>query len=196
MEQWEMNKKAKEGVGKKLWELYGKKETKEEPESKYKTFEEAKAAGDVPGMIERKFNAKREANKTVIALTNELYESMDIKQIMRRRKRAEKEVAEVEELREDVYERELNKVITSMAGVGGLSDEHKIAKAKEYLADNPPKSIVEIEAEYTEAKKYHTALQNCISRFAVENADVIEAERERRRREEVLASGIMEELGE
>lgn len=194
MEAYEMEQKSRAGVSRKLAEFYGQKEV-QQPEQKYKSYEEAKAAGDVKGMIGKKMEAGSAAKRGVISLTNELYESMDIKQIMRERKKAEKRKAEAKEFRDNLYERELQKWIKEFSKVGGLSEDMVKGKAIEAVESDPSDALREAYDDFAEAKKRYTALNNCVDRYKVENADLIEAELTARRREELISSGILEELG-
>jgi murein L,D-transpeptidase YcbB/YkuD len=191
----EMQEKARAGVSRKLAEFYGQKKEVQQPEQKYKSYEEAKAAGDVKGMIGKKLEAGSAAKRGVISLTNELYESMDIKQIMRERKKAEKRKAEAKEFRDNLYEEELQKHIKEFSKVGGLSEDMVKGKAIEAVESDPSDALREAYDDFAEAKKRYTALNNCVDRYKVENADLIEAELTARRREELISSGILEELG-
>lgn len=186
---------VKKSISNKLGAYYGKPEPEAEGTEKYNSYEEAKKAGDVSGMIGKKLGAHRAANRSVIALTNELYESLDIKQIMSKRKTAEKAKDEAKDFYVTLYDKELKKVMDKMVAVGGMGEGVKRVKAEEYLAANMPDALIQAEKEYKEAKKYRTALENCFDRYCLENKDIIEAERERKRRDEVLASGVLEELG-
>lgn len=200
MSNYESNTQVRESLRKKLGEFYGQKEV-QQPEQKYKSYEEAKAdeAGSnekrIQAMIGFKRAALSEANKSVISLTNELYESMDIKQIMRERKKAEKRKAEAKEFRDNLYERELQKHIKEFSKVGGLSEDMVKGKAIEAVESDPSDALREAYDDFAEAKKRYTALNNCVDRYKVENADLIEAELTARRREELISSGILEELG-
>ena len=186
---------VKKSIGAKLRAYYGEPEPKDEVASKYNSYEEAKEAGDVSGMIAKKLDAKRAANRSVIALTNELYSTLSIKDIMSQRKRADKAVTEAKEFKDDLYKREIDKLVKSFGKIGGLSEDMLRGKAIEAFDANPSEAYKEAEKDYREAKKRKTALNNCVDRYALENKDIIEAERERKRREEVLESGILDELG-
>ena len=83
MQAYEMNNKATEGLAKKMAVYREANPLQEPPATKthdYDTYENAKNAGDVQGMLKHKLGNYR---KRVVNLSNEVYNTLPIKDILK-----------------------------------------------------------------------------------------------------------------
>lgn len=194
MREWEMNKKAKSGISKKMSMYHG-----EEPErdnstsSKYSSYAQAKEAGDTVSMI-----AFKRANKgaKIRALSAE-YSKLPISEIQSRIKSSEetlgKAKAIVDRMREQEYNR-LKKEYSKIGGLVGIRLEGAIAETmQDYERQN--EEFLKAMADYNAIKTENRALKNAKDAYIVANQSLIEEEKRKFQRKELLDSGILEELG-
>lgn len=201
MNSFEMGMKARESVSKKMAEHFGYTEEKQEPKEKYSSYDEAKEAEDVSGMLYHKFREReaRRKGSNVITLSKEYASTLSIAEIQKRIPHSKDLAEKAKALMDRIYNTELDKVTKHyQQTIGGLQGE-EMARAKameavdEWAMQN--EEYLEARSTYEEASRDYTALTNAKEMYIEANMDLIEAERERARKEELLGSGILEELG-
>lgn len=201
MSEMETGKNVMDSIERKLDSYYGAPKENSIPSAKYGSYEEAKEAGDVVEMIGCKLLEAdaRASKKDLITLSNQYSSTMSIIDIQRKIPSAESIMKKSKSIMDRMYEAELNKVTKYyQKSVGGLQQEELAkAKAKEAVdewadADEEYQKAV---ADYLEAKREYTALSNAKDVYIEGNKELIEAERVRAKREELLSSGILAELG-
>ena len=158
-------------------------------------LDEAREAGNVQEMIHYKRAARRLAHKSVITLSNEYYDQMSISDILKGIKATEKEVASNKELMDDLYEREQEKALSEYSKRFGTTDSRVQALVAEHMDSWNNEQYLQISNDYKNAKKRLTALNNAKSMYLEDNKELIEAEKQRVKREELLSSGLLEDLG-
>lgn len=196
MQAWEMEKQAKESLFKRL-DLYRGKPKETVHTNTQISYDEAKAAGNVGAMLDAKFRAFDEKAKNLVALTNEVYATKSITEIQNSIKELEKSVeksAETVQLLEQAQERKFRKEYSRIGGLVGIHLDAAVYEAmNEWLSTN--EKYLEAVAELKDVKKDYTAHCNAKEIYLEDNKDLIEAEREKARRRDLLSSGILEELG-
>ena len=199
MEAWKMEKKARESVAQKMAIYHGESKGVNNPLFLFDTYEEAKEAGSVSGMLQHKMSAYRDRSRGVVSLSKEYSDTLSIIEIQSRLKEAKALEAKAKSLVERLYDKELERVTREyQKTIGGLQNEDIArGKALEYMGSWVEENEVYKEAlkSYTEAKKEATALNNARDMYIEDNKELIRAEQERAKREELLSSGILEDFG-
>lgn len=199
MEAWKMEKKARESVAQKMAIYHGESKGDNKPLFLFDTYEEAKEAGSVSGMLQHKMSAYRDRSRGVVSLSKEYSDTLSIIEIQSRLKEAKALEAKAKSLVERLYDKELERVTREyQKTIGGLQNEDIArGKALEYMGSWVEENEVYKEAlkSYTEAKKEATALNNARDMYIEDNKELIRAEQERAKREELLSSGILEDFG-
>lgn len=174
----------------------------EPKEIKYPTssYQEAKEAGNVREMLrhEHEMLTKKKERQSVAARSKEYISTLSISEIRQRLVTSKKQGDTKKEHMDRLYNAELDMVTREMKSYGSfVVNELFLAQAKEAAMERLQKSpeYLEVKAAYDEALLEHRALSTAKEAYIEEHKDLIEAERERVRREEFLASGILEELG-
>lgn len=193
---WEMEKRAKENLDKKMVAYHG--EPKEIVHTKTETtYEDAKAAKNVGAMIDCKMNVHRKEVEKIISFSKEIYSSKSIAEIQNRIKELERSVEKQEEtvqLLEQAQEQKFRKEFSRIGGLVGIHlDAAVYAAMNEWLSTD--EKYLEAVTELKTVKKDYTAYCNAKELYLEDNKDLIEAEREKSRRRDLLSSGILEELG-
>lgn len=193
---WEMEKRAKENLDKKMVAYHG--EPKEIVHTKTETtYEDAKAAKNVGAMIDCKMNVHRKKVEKIISFSKEIYSSKSIAEIQNSIKELEKSVkdkTETVQLLEQEQERKFRKEYSRIGGLVGIHLDAAVYQAMdEWLSTN--EKYLEAVAELRAIKRDYTAYCNAKEMYLEDNKDLIEEERAKARRAELLSSGILEELG-
>lgn len=188
----------RKSVGQKLAVYHEEKDKDEvEPLYLYDTYEEAKKAGSVSGMLQHKMRDRREEHKKITSLSNEIYSTKSITEIQNRIKELERSVEKQEEtvqLLEQAQERKFRKEFSRIGGLVGIHLDAAVYEAMNGWLSTDEKYL-EAVTELKTVKKDYTAHCNAKELYLEDNKDLIEAEREKNRRRDLLSSGILEELG-
>lgn len=188
----------RKSVGQKLAVYHGEKDKDEvEPLYLYDTYEEAKKAGSVIGMLQHKMKGHREKSEKITSLSNKVYATKSITEIQNSIKELEKSVekqAETVQLLEQAQEQKFRKEYSRIGGLVGIHLDAAVYDAmNEWLSTD--EKYLEAVTELKTVKKDYTAYCNAKEIYLEDNKALIEAERERARQRELLSSGILEELG-
>lgn len=201
MNSFEMDMKAREGVRKKMAEHFGYTEEEQEPKEKYSSYDEAQKARDVKSMLDYKFREREAKRKgsNVITLSKEYASTLSIAEIQKRIPHSKTLAEKAKALMDRIYNTELDKVTEHyQKTIGGLQGE-EMARAKAMEAVDAwamkNEGYLEARSAYEEVNREYTALKNAKEMYIEANMDLINAEKERARKEELLASGILEEMG-
>lgn len=198
MQAYEMNNKVTEGLAKKL-AVYREAHPIQEPSvtktHDYNSWEDVKNAGDVQGMIYHKL---LHYQKRVVNLSKEVYTDIPIKEILKGieelKVSVQQKADDVEMLRE-AQRRKIEKEYKQH--IGGLTGIRFIGAVEEALSDYEKRdeTFLQAVADAQEEKRKYTAYCNARDMYIEDNKDLIEAEREKARKEEFKQSGILEMLG-
>lgn len=197
MQAYEMNNKATEGLAKKM-AVYREANPLQEPPAikthDYDTYENAKNAGDVQGMLKHKLGNYR---KRVVNLSNEVYNTLPIKDILKGVDELEASVQEKVDDVETLLEAQRRRIEKEYKQIGGLVGIRFDAKVQEALSEyeRTDSTYLQAVADVQEEKRKYTAYCNARDMYIEDNKDLIEAEREKNRKEEFKQSGILEKLG-
>lgn len=197
MQAYEMNNKATEGLAKKL-AVYREANPLQEPlvakTHDFDTYEDAKNAKDVPGMLKHKLGNYR---KRVVNLSNEVYNTLPIKDILKGVDELEVSVQQKADDVEMLREAQRRKIEKEYKHIGGLTGIRFIGAVEEALSDyeKGDETYLQAVADAQEEKRKYTAYCNARDMYIEDNKDLIEAEREKNRKEEFKQSGILEKLG-
>lgn len=196
MQAWEMDKKASEGISKKLMDYHGNpKETVHT--STQMSYEDAKKAGNVRAMISCKLGAHKKGVEKITALSNEVYSTKSITEIqnaIRELKKSVEEQSETVQLLEQAQERKIRKEYSKIGGLVGIRLDAAVEEAMDEWMGADGR-YMEAVKELNATKRNYTAHCNAKEMFLEDNKDFIEAERKKARQKELLSSGILEELG-
>lgn len=197
MQAYEMNNKATEGLAKKLAVYRGAPPIQEPPVTKtpdYNSWEDAKNAGDVQGMIYHKLSHYQ---KRVVNLSKEVYTDIPIKEILKGIEELKVSVQQKADDVEMLREAQRRKIEKEYKHIGGLTGIRFIGAVEEALSDyeNWDETFLQAVADAQEEKRKYTAYCNARDMYIEDNKDLIEAEREKARKEEFKQSGILEKLG-
>lgn len=202
MGNYQFDKKAEESIGKKLNALHGFTEPEERVESII-SYDKAKEDGNVKAMLANKLTQYREKksglDNSVIDLSQEYYSTLSIGDIQSRLHKTKALVDKAKDTMDRIYKEELDKITKHyQKTIGGLQDE-ELARCKAIEAAKEQVVMIDEYKEafiiYGDSKKEYTALKNAKEMYIEDNMDLINAEKERVRKEELLASGILEEMG-
>lgn len=197
MQAYEMNNKATEGLAKKLAVYREAHPIQEPPVIKtpdYNSWEDAKNAGDVQGMIYHKL---LHYQKRVVNLTKEVYTDIPIKEILKGIEELKVSVQQKADDVEMLREAQRRKIEKEYKHIGGLTGIRFIGEVEEALSDYEKwdETFLQAVADAQEEKRKYTAYCNARDMYIEDNKDLIEAEREKARKEEFKQSGILEMLG-
>lgn len=197
MQAYEMNNKATEGLAKKLAVYREANPLQEPPVEKthdFDTYEDAKNAKDVQGMLKHKLGNYR---KRVVNLSNEVYNTLPIKDILKGVDELEVSVQEKVDDVETLLEAQRRRLEKEYKQIGGLVGIRFDAKVQEALSEyeKTDSTYLQAVADAQEEKRKYTAYCNARDMYIEDNKDLIEAEREKNRKEEFKQSGILEKLG-
>lgn len=197
MQAYEMNNKATEGLAKKLAVYREAHPIQEPPVPKthdYNSWEDAKNAGDVQGMIYHKL---LHYQKRVVNLSKEVYTDIPIKEILKGIEELKVSVQQKADDVEMLREAQRRKIEKEYKHIGGLTGIRFIGAVEEALSDyeNGDETFLQAVADAQEEKRKYTAYCNARDMYIEDNKDLIEAEREKARKEEFKQSGILEMLG-
>ena len=197
MQAYEMNNKATEGLAKKLAVYREAHPIQEPPVTKthdYDTYEDAKKAGDVQGMLYHKLARYR---KKVVNLSKEVYTDIPIKEILKGIEELKVSVQQKADDVETLREAQRRKIEKEYKHIGGLTGIRFIEAVEEALSDyeKGDETFLQAVADAQEEKRKYTAYCNARDMYIEDNKDLIEAEREKARKEEFKQSGILEMLG-
>ena len=197
MQAYEMNNKATEGLAKKLAVYREANPLQESPVAKthdFDTYEDAKNAKDVQGMLKHKLGNYR---KRVVNLSNEVYNTLPIKDILKGVDELEVSVQEKVDDVETLLEAQRRRIEKEYKQIGGLVGIRFDAKVQEALSEyeKTDSTYLQAVADAQEEKRKYTAYCNARDMYIEDNKDLIEAEREKNRKEEFKQSGILEKLG-
>lgn len=177
--------------------VVAKMETPEEESSS--SWEDAKEAGNVKGMIGAKMVSYRAnlGKRGVISLSKEYSSTLSIGDIQKRLPVAESVMKKAENTRNRIYNSELTKAKEKVRKAGVLNDEVVQAKAEEIVEEwaVTNEEYQKADKEYLTLRTEFMALRNAKDMYIEKNKDLIEAEELKARRRELLASGILEERG-
>lgn len=197
MQAYEMNNKAKEGLAKKLAVYREAHLIQEPPVTKthdYNSWEDAKNAGDVQGMLYHKLSHYQ---KRVVNLSKEVYTDIPIKEILKGIEELKVSVQQKADDVEMLREAQRRKIEKEYKHIGGLTGIRFIGAVEEALSDyeKEDETFLQAVADAQEEKRKYTAYCNARDMYIEDNKDLIEAEREKARKEEFKQSGILETLG-
>lgn len=197
MQAYEMNNKATEGLAKKLAVYREANPLQEPPVAKthdFDTYEDAKNAKDVQGMLKHKLGNYR---KRVVNLSNEVYNTLPIKDILKGVDELEVSVQEKVDDVETLLEAQRRRIEKEYKQIGGLVGIRFDAKVQEALSEyeKTDSTYLQAVADAQEEKRKYIAYCNARDMYIEGNKDLIEAEREKNRKEEFKQSGILEKLG-
>lgn len=197
MQAYEMNNKATEGLAKKLAVYREAHSIQEPPVAKthdYNSWEDAKNAGDVQGMIYHKLSHYQ---KRVVNLSKEVYTDIPIKEILKGIEELKVSVQQKADDVEMLREAQRRKIEKEYKHIGGLTGIHFIEAVEDALSDyeKGDETFLQAVADAQEEKRKYTAYCNARDMYIEDNKDLIEAEREKARKEEFKQSGILEMLG-
>ncbi len=197
MQEYEMNNKATEGLAKKLAAYREAYPIQEPPVIKthdYNSWEDAKNAGDVQGMIHHKLLRYQ---KRVVNLSKEVYTDIPIKEILKGIEELKVSVQQKADDVEMLREAQRRKIEKEYKHIGGLTGIRFIGEVEEALSDyeKGDETFLQAVADVQEEKRKYTAYCNARDMYIEDNKDLIEAEREKARKEEFKQSGILEMLG-
>lgn len=197
MSAYEMNNKAKEGLAKKMAVYREANPLQEHPVTKthdYDTYEDAKNAGDVHGMIHHKLSRYQ---KRVVNFSKEVYTDIPIKEILKGIEELKVSVQQKADDVEMLREAQRRKIEKEYKHIGGLTGIRFIGAVEEALSDyeKGDETFLQAVADAQEEKRKYTAYCNARDMYIEDNKDLIEAEREKARKEEFKQSGILEMLG-
>lgn len=197
MQAYEMNNKATEGLAKKLAVYREANPLQESSVIKthdFDTYEDAKNAKDVQGMLKHKLGNYR---KRVVNLSNEVYNTLPIKDILKGVDELEVSVQEKVDDVETLLEAQRRRIEKKYKQIGGLIGIRFDAKVREALSEykKTDSTYLQAVADAQEEKRKYTAYCNARDMYIEDNKDLIEAEREKIRKEEFKQSGILEKLG-
>lgn len=199
----EMNvkKRVDDSLTRKIQKHFAQNEIEVEIRSNvFSTYEEAKQAGNVREMIGFKKEAfdERVGTAGVIKLSNEYYSTLGISEIQKRLSVAESNMKKSKDAMDRMFDNEVEKLTKEYRKIGGLQDK-EVARGKAIEAVDVWKltddEFLRLKGEYLECKKEFLALKNAKDMYIEDNKELIEYEKQRAKREELLASGILEELG-
>ena len=197
MQAYEMNNKATEGLAKKL-AVYREANPLQEPSvtkpHDFDTYEDAKNAKDVQVMLKHKLGNYR---KRVVKLSNEVYNTVPIKDILKGVDELKVSVQEKVDDMETLLEAQRRRIEKEYKQIGGLVGIRFDAKVQEALSEyeKTDSTYLQAVADAQEEKRKYTAYCNARDMYIEDNKDLIEAEREKTRKEEFKQSGILEKLG-
>lgn len=197
MRAYEMNNKATEGLAKKL-AVYREANPLQEPSvtktHDFDTYEDVKNAKDVQGMLKHKLGNYR---KRVVNLSNEVYNTVPIKDILKGVDELKASVQEKVDDVETLLEAQRRRIEKKYKQIGGLVGIRFDAKVQEALSEyeKTDSTYLQAVADVQEEKRKYTAYCNARDMYIEDNKDLIEAEREKIRKEEFKQSGILEKLG-
>lgn len=197
MQAYEMNNKATEGLAKNLAVYREAHSIQEPPVPKthdYNSWEDAKNAGDVQGMVYHKL---LHYQKRVVNLSKEVYTDIPIKEILKGIEELKVSVQQKADDVEMLREAQRRKIEKEYKHIGGLTGIRFIGAVEEALSDyeNGDETFLQAVADAQEEKRKYTAYCNARDMYIEDNKDLIEAEREKARKEEFKQSGILEMLG-
>lgn len=201
MQAYEMNNKATEGLAKKLAVYREAHPIQEPPVTKthdYNSWEDAKNAGDVQGMIYHKL---LHYQKRVVNLSKEVYTDIPIKEILKGIEELKVSVQQKADAVETLREAQRQRIEKEYKQIGGLTGIRLIGAIEEALSDyeKGDETFLQAVADAQEEKRKYTAYCNARDMYIEDNKDLIEAEREKARektrKEEFKQSGILEMLG-
>lgn len=197
MQAYEMNNKATEGLAKKLAVYREAHPIQEPPVTKthdYNSWEDAKNAGDVQGMIYHKL---LHYQKRVVNLSKEVYTDIPIKEILKGIEELKVSVQQKADAVETLREAQRQRIEKEYKQIGGLTGIRLIGAIEEALSDyeKGDETFLQAVADAQEEKRKYTAYCNARDMYIEDNKDLIEAEREKTRKEEFKQSGILEMLG-
>lgn len=135
MQAYEMNNKATEGLAKKLAVYREANPLQEPPVAKphdLDTYEDAKNAKDVQGMLKHKLGNYR---KRVVNLSNEVYNTLPIKDILKGVDELEVSVQEKVDDVETLLEAQRRRIEKEYKQIGGLVGIRFVAKVQEALSE-------------------------------------------------------------
>lgn len=190
MNSWEI----KRSINKKLSMYHGEEPEKEiNTPSKYSSYAEAKQAGDIVSMIAFKRANKGAGLRTLSAE----YAKLPILEIQSRIKSTEETLKKAEAIVERMHEQEYNRLKKEYSHIGGLVGIRLEGAIAEAMQDYKRKDeeYIEALAEYNTVKTEYTALKNAKDAYIIANQQLIEEERVKAQREELISSGILAELG-
>mgnify|MGYP007005411476 CR=1 FL=1 len=201
MQAYEMNNKATEGLAKKM-AVYREKNPLQGPSvtktRDFDTYEDAKNAGDVQGMLKHKLGNYR---KRVVNFSNEVYNTLPIKDILKGVDELKVSVQQKADAVETLREAQRQRIEKEYKQIGGLTGVRLIVAIEEALSDyeKGDETFLQAVADAQEEKRKYTAYCNARDMYIEDNKDLIEAEREKARektrKEEFKQSGILEMLG-
>ncbi len=197
MQAYEMNNKATEGLAKKL-AVYREANPLQEPSvtktHDYDTYEDAKNAGDVQGMIHHKLSRYQ---KRVVKLSKEVYTDIPIKEILESIEELKVSVQQKADDVEMLREAQRRKIEKEYKHIGGLTGIRFMSAVEDALSEyeKTDGTYLQAVADAQEEKRKYTAYCNARDMYIEDNKDLIEAEREKNRKEEFKQSGILEKLG-
>jgi hypothetical protein len=197
MEAWEMSKKAKDSLKEKMSAFYGEREDKKPPVSiKYDSYEEAHEEGDVRCMIQYKMSAYREKRDSVIAKSNEIYNTKSISEILGNIEQLEETVKTNEETVQLLHERQEKKFRREYSKIGGLVGIHLDAAVYDAMKDweQEDEQYLQAVADYKAVKNEYVVYCNAEEMYIEDHKEMIEEEQKKAEREELLASGILERV--
>ena len=197
MQAYEMNNKATEGLAKKLAVYREANPLQEPPVAKthdFDTYEDAKNAKDVQGMLKHKLGNYR---KRVVNLSTEVYNTVPIKEILKGIEELKVSVQQKADDVETLREAQRRKIEKEYKHIGGLTGIRFIGAVEEALSEyeKTDSTYLQAVADAQEEKRKYTAYCNARDMYIEDNKDLIEAEREKNRKEEFKQSGILEKLG-
>lgn len=197
MQAYEMKNKATEGLAKKLAVYREAHPIQEPPVTKthdYNSWEDAENAGDVQGMIYHKL---LHYQKRVVNLSKEVYTDIPIKEILKGIEELKVSVQQKADAVETLREAQRQRIEKEYKQIGGLTGIRLIGAIEEALSDyeKGDETFLQAAADAQEEKRKYTAYCNARDMYIEDNKDLIEAEREKTRKEEFKQSGILEMLG-
>lgn len=135
--------------------------------------------------------------KRVVNLSKEVYTDIPIKEILKGIEELKVSVQQKADDVEMLREAQRRKIEKEYKHIGGLTGTHFIGAVEEALSDyeNGDETFLQAVADAQEEKRKYTAYCNARDMYIEDNKDLIEAEREKARKEEFKQSGILEMLG-
>lgn len=159
MQAYEMNNKATEGLAKKLAVYREAHSIQEPPVTKthdYNSWEDAKNAGDVQGMIYHKLSHYQ---KRVVNLSKEVYTDIPIKEILKGIEELKVSVQQKADDVEMLREAQRRKIEKEYKHIGGLTGIRFIEAVEDALSDyeKGDETFLQAVADAQEEKRKYTA---------------------------------------
>jgi hypothetical protein len=147
-------------------------------------------------MIQYKMSAYREKRGSVIAKSNEIYNTKSISEILGNIKQLEETVKTNEETVQLLHERQEKKFRREYSKIGGVVGIHLDEAVHDAMKDweQEDEQYLQAVADYKAVKNEYVVYCNAEEMYIEDHKEMIEEEQKKAEREELLASGILERV--